>query len=170
MAGRSTYSPEDKAAVMAVLAANGGNQKRTARETGVPLATLRYWIKHPESSPPSAEQVQAAVDGFVSHAEQIRDAALKKLGDLVMNDEVSARDLITTLGVLDDKITRAKGLPTQRTEHQHALPSREELAQVLGSAITGMIEMAERRDDEIIEDAEYTVVPPRALPQPTEQA
>ena len=167
MAGRSTYSPEDKAAVMAVLAANGGNQKRTARETGVPLATLRYWIKHPESAPPSDEQVQAAVDGFVEGAERIRDAALKKLGDLVTNDQVSARDLITTLGVLDDKITRAKGLPTQRTEHQHALPSREELAGVLGAAITGMIEMAERRDDEII-DGEVVEVAPLALPSPRE--
>lgn len=168
MAGRSTYSPEDKAAVMAVLAANGGNQKRTARETGVPLATLRYWIKHPESSPPSEEQVQAATDEFVGDAEKIRNAALKKLGDLVMADEVSARDLVTTLGVLDDKITRAKGLPTQRTEHVGELPTREALQEVLGSAISGMIEMAERRDREIVdgevvEDAEY-----RALPSPRE--
>jgi transposase-like protein len=168
MAGRSTYSPEDKAAVMAVLAANGGNQKRTARDTGIPLATLRYWIKHPGSAPPSDEQVQAAVDSFVGDAQRIRDAALSKLEGLVESDQVSARELITVVGVLDDKITRASGLPTQRTEHQHALPTREELQTVLGAAIGGMIEMAERRDrevvdGEVVEDAEY-----RALPTPRE--
>jgi transposase-like protein len=168
MAGRSTYSPEDKAAVMAVLAANGGNQKRTSRETGIPLATLRYWIKHPESAPPSDEQVQAAVDSFVGDAQRIRDAALSKLEGLVQSDQVSARELITVVGVLDDKITRASGLPTQRTEHQHSLPTREELQLVLGAAVGSMIEMAERRDAEIVdgevvEDAQY-----RALPSPRE--
>lgn len=168
MAGRSTYSDEDKAAVLAVLAANGGNAKRTSRETGVPLGTLRYWAKG-KASPP-AEVVQQQTDEFVSKAEKIRSMALSKLETAVESGEISARDLITVIGVLDDKITRASGLPTQRTEHQHALPSREELQLVLGAAIGGMIDAAERRDDEIIEDAEYSVVPPRALPQTTEQA
>ncbi len=168
MAGRSTYSPEDKAAIMAVLAANGGNQKRTARETGVPLTTLRYWVKHPESAPPSSEQVQAAVDEFVGAAQRIRDAALSKLEGLVQSNQVSARELITVVGVLDDKITRASGLPTQRTEHQHALPSREDLQTVLGAAIGGMIEMAERRDAEIVDGEVVEVAEVKALPSPRE--
>lgn len=167
MAGRSTYSPEDKAAVMAVLAANGGNQKRTARDTGVALSTLRYWIAHPESAPPSDEQVQVAVDKFVGDAQRIRDKALRKLEGLVNQNVVSARELITVVGVLDDKITRASGLPTQRTEHQHALPSREELQSVLGAAIGGMIEMAERRDVEIV-DGEVVEEVTLALPSPRE--
>jgi transposase-like protein len=163
MAGRSTYSPEDKAAVLAVLAANGGNIKRTARETGIAITTVRNWSRG-NTAPPSDELVQAAVDEFVKSAERIREMALVKLEAAVESGEVKARDLITVIGVLDDKITRASGLPTQRTEHQHALPSREELQSVLGAAIGSMIEAAERRDGEIVEDAEYTVVPPRALP------
>ena len=167
MAGRSTYSDEDKAAVLAVLAANGGNIKRTSRETGVAVSTVRNWSRGLAS--PSSEKVQEAVDKFVDQAEKVRNMALDELERAIMTGEVKDRDLITILGVLDDKITRAKGLPTQRTAHQHELPSREELALVLGTAIGGMIEAAEQRDEEIIEDAVYTVVPPRALPQPPEQ-
>jgi transposase-like protein len=168
VAGRSTYSDEDKAAVLAVLAANGGNIKRTARETSIPVSTLSYWAKGNAS--PSTEAVQAAVDKFVDQAERVRNMALDELERAIGTGEVKDKDLITILGVLDDKITRARGLPTQRTEHQHSLPSRDELEIVLGGAIRGMVAAAEQRDDEIIEDAEYTVVPPRALPKPREQA
>lgn len=164
MAGRSTYRDEDKAAVLAVLAANGGNIKRTARETGIPITTVRRWSS-PGSTPPPAEKVQEAVDEFVKRAEAIREMALVKLESAVAAGEVSARDLITVIGVLDDKLTRAKGLPTQRTEHQHALPSREELQDVIGGAIAGMIQAAERRDDEIvIDEADVVEIAPRALP------
>ena len=165
MAGRSTYSDEDKGAVLAVLAANGGNIKRTSRETGVAEGTLRYWIK---KAPPSDETVQAAVLEFVSRAEAIRKMALDELEKSIETGKVSARELITVVGVLDDKITRAKGLPTQRTEQKLALPSREELASLLGGFVQGAIQMAEQRDEEIV-DAEYAEVPePRALPSPRE--
>jgi transposase-like protein len=165
VAGRSTYSDEDKGAVLAVLAANGGNIKRTSRETGVAEGTLRYWIK---KAPPSDETVQAAVLEFVSRAEAIRKMALDELEKSIETGKVSARELITVVGVLDDKITRAKGLPTQRTEQKLALPSREELASLLGGFVQGAIQMAEQRDEEIV-DAEYAEVPePRALPSPRE--
>lgn len=168
MAGQSRYSDEDKAAVLAALAANGGNLLRTSKETGVSRNTIRHWV---EEAPPPDETLQAAVDEFVTEAKGIRTKALEKLKGLVENDQVDARTLITIVGVLDDKVTRASGLPTSRTEHQNALPPREELKELLGTFVQVAVEAAEQRDSDI-EDAEYVVVPqPRvALPQPREQA
>lgn len=166
MAGRSSYSDEDKASVLAVLAANNGNIKRTARETGIAEGTVRYWAK--KAAPPSDETLQAAVDDFVDKAEKIRGMALANLEAAIESGEISPRELITVIGVLDDKVTRAKGLPTQRTENTLALPSREALAELFGGFVQGAIEMAESRDADVV-DGEYVEVSTPALPAPREQ-
>jgi transposase-like protein len=163
VSGRGRYSDEDKAAVLAAYHANGGNLLRTAKETGVSRNTIRHWL---EEAPPPDEVLQAATDAFVATAQAIRTTALDKLQAAVEAGDVKPRELITIIGVLDDKIVRSSGLPTSRTEHVGALPSRDELQLALEGAVKGMIADAERRDQEII-DAEYVVVPPpRALPAP----
>jgi transposase-like protein len=167
MSGQSRYSDEDKAAVLAALAANGGNLLRTAKETGVSRNTIRHWV---QEAPPPDETLQAAIDTFVSEATTVRNRALEKLKEAIESPDTKPRDLITIIGVLDDKVTRASGLPTSRTEHQNALPPREELKELLGTFVQVAVEAAEQRDSDI-EDAAYVVVPqPRALPQPREQA
>lgn len=50
---RRHYSDNDRAAALAVLAANDGNLSRTARETGVPLTTLKAWADAPDRAAPS---------------------------------------------------------------------------------------------------------------------
>jgi hypothetical protein len=40
---RRAYSEQDKAQSLLVLDANGGNIKRTARQIGIPVGTLRAW-------------------------------------------------------------------------------------------------------------------------------
>lgn len=43
------YTPEQRAAVLAVLKAKGGKVKPTARETGVPAPTIRDWRDDPDN-------------------------------------------------------------------------------------------------------------------------
>ncbi len=43
------YTDEERAAILANYRANGGNLKKTARESGVPAPTLRHWLKGVES-------------------------------------------------------------------------------------------------------------------------
>jgi hypothetical protein len=43
MGKRRHYSDEDRAEALAVLDANAGNLKRTARDLGIPRATLQEW-------------------------------------------------------------------------------------------------------------------------------
>ncbi len=67
--GKRTYSDEEKADALLQLAANGNNFYRTARETGIPRATLKLWQSgavHPDVShicqgkrEPLAERLEA---------------------------------------------------------------------------------------------------------------
>jgi transposase-like protein len=164
MAGRTQFSDEDKARLYTALAANDWNVKRTARETGFSISTVRRYRDKFQSEPPSTELVEAAVGEFVDDAEKIRNLALQKLEAKIKEGDISARDLVTTIGVLDDKITRAKGLPTSRTENVSAFPSREELGELLGGFMVGAIQAAEKRhaeivDAEIVEEAEPLALP-----------
>jgi ribosomal protein L22 len=60
--------------------------------------------------------------------------------------------------MLQDKVSIAKGLATSRTETVHALPSPQEMAEVLGAVLKGAIQSAQERDLDII-DAEIVALP-----------
>lgn len=80
---------------------------------------MRDWKRKwdAEGVPPELTDAQLvqAVDAFAENASRVRDKALARLEEIVdVSDK--PRDLATVIGILDDKITRAKGLPTSRTE------------------------------------------------------
>jgi len=101
---------------------------------------------------PSQDLVAAAVSEFVDDAERVRNKALAQIEEELDNGEVKPAQLITILGVLDDKITRARGLPTAKVEHSSSLPPAAELQAVLAGVVQGAIAAAELRDSVI--DAE----------------
>ena len=148
------FSDKDKAAILATLAANGGNVKRTARDADVLPATVRRWRDAAKvGQGPSEEAVTEAVTEFVAAAGKVRDMALKSLEAKIAAGELKGSELITTVGVLDDKIRLATGQPTSRTESSSALPPAHELRELMAGVVQGAIAAAERRHDEII-DAE----------------
>lgn len=171
MASRATYTEADKAQVYVVLATNDGNVKRTARDTGVPENTVRRWKKEwAENGPPSSEDVEVAVGEFLTEAVTVRDDALHVIKlklQLLKKDPDKAKlaELTTVVGVLDDKITRASGLATSRTEHVHTLPSADELRQALLEAFRPVQQLTQQREGEIIEDAEFSDIEKKALPK-----
>lgn len=151
MSGRTTYTEQDKARVYVVLTANDGNIKRTARETGVPESTVRNFKREFETNPPSAEAVETEVvsGDYVTELETVRREVLTALRKEIPH--MKGQQLAVTLGILDDKLTRARGLATERTEHVHTLPSPEELALAGQMLASGAIEAARRRQEEIAE-------------------
>lgn len=170
---RRTYSEEDKARVFVVLATNQGNVKRTARDTGIPISTVRSWKVEWEETgtPPLPEVVEVAAGEFLDDAERVRAKALIELERKIPDATPSA--LVATVGMLTDKIQVVKGLATSRQEHTHALPPAEEMAKTLSEAFSAAIEAARTRDADIveadlIEDAE--ILPFKALPQSRDQA
>lgn len=154
MAGRSKYTDEDKARVHVLLHANDGNVKRTSRESGIPEQTVRDWKKEWDSGgvPPAVvDALDSAVDSFVGDAVRVRDLYLKRLEELAPEVK-NARDAATVIGILDDKVTRAKGLPTSRTEGVVAvLPPAEKVAELFKSYAIAAIEASTQREAEIVE-------------------
>lgn len=154
---RRAYDDGDRARVHTLLVTNEGNVDRTARETGIPPATVRLWKKKWEKDGPPTEVMERAVQeatDFVNQAMGTRFEAIVLLRAKL--PEASARDLATIVGILDDKITRARGLATGRVEHVHntpALPPPEELGQILGDYLHRAVGAARRRDAVVI-DAE----------------
>lgn len=167
---RATYTEADKAQAYVVLTTNDGNVKRTARDTGVPENTVRRWKQFwEENGPPSEEEVEQAVGEFLDEAIELRGMALQALRakvELLLKDpeKVKVAELTTLMGVLDDKITRAKGLATGRVDHVHSLPPGDQLVAPLLEAFKAVQQLTQQREGEVIEDAEYSVEEPKALP------
>lgn len=166
---RRTYTTDDRARVHTLLVVHDGNVERTARESGVPAQTVRDWKAKWAKEGPPPEVSEAAVDvatDFVNQAMGTRFEAIvllrAKLG------EASPRDLATVIGILDDKITRAKGLATGRVEHVHTpqLPPPEELGPMLGNYLERALGAARRRDAAVtieareVEPGRYETLPP----------
>lgn len=151
MSGRATYTEQDKARVYVALTANDGNVKRSARETGVPENTVRRWKKEFETKPPSSEAVETEVTSgdYVGQLTQVRNEALTELRKKIPT--MSGQQLAVAFGILEDKLTRARGLATERTEHVHRLPSPEEIALAGQMLAQGALEAAKIRQREIAE-------------------
>lgn len=115
MAGKAQYSDNDKARVYVCLRANGGNIKRTVRDTGVPASTIRHWRTEwdsDEASPPDVSLVALEATTFVEEAERVRDKALSELERKIPTATPSA--LVAMVGMLSDKIALVRGLATDR--------------------------------------------------------
>jgi len=151
VAGRTAYTEQDKARVYVVLTANKGNIKRTVRDTGIPESTVRNWKREFEKNPPSQEAIDNEVTSgdYVSDLERVRNKALATLETKIPT--MNGSQLGVVFGILEDKLTRARGLATDRTEHVHKLPSVEELALAGQMLARGAIEAARQRQAEIVE-------------------
>jgi hypothetical protein len=85
---------------------------------------------------------------------------------LVEKDALAGAALVATVGMLDDKITRAAAMPTSHVLHTHVLPSPDDLRSLMGGVVADAIQAAETRELEI-EDAEVIEVDrPDALALP----
>ncbi len=78
MSGRPVYTDKDKARAFALLETNGGNVKRTARDLGMPISTLRRWRDEwdKDRMVPAAEDIVLAANDFLEDAERVRDLSL----------------------------------------------------------------------------------------------
>lgn len=171
MANVTVYDDDERASVFAALTANEGNVKRTSRETGLPEQTVRNWKKKwdREGLPAGVEEaLPEALDEFVEQASRIRNLALTELELQVEAGEVKARDLITIVGVLTDKVRLVQGHATSRTE-QVSLGTPQEYGAAAGAALAAFLDetvhAAEEREADIM-DAEWSEQAQAALEPP----
>lgn len=170
---RRVYTDRDRALVYTTLTANEGNVKRTSRETGIPIATVRDWKQKWEKGglPDTVEEALPAVaEEFTADATRIRNKALIRLEQKIDADQVGAKDLLVAVGVLTDKVRLVEGKATSRTENVSSgtLPV-DEVRELFAGFVKGVVEAAATRADVISSteeepiDAEWEQAPPLAL-------
>jgi len=168
MAGRSSYTDEQKAFVYTVLVANDFNVKRTARETDTPENTVRRWRDEwKQDGPPGiSEEAKAEVEDYLAEMRSARDQALQLLRKKM--HQATPQQLAVIYGVLSDKIARAEGVGQNDLHVHHHLPKAEELRELFSGFVEQGQEQAALRAKEILDenivDGEYE---PVALPAAT---
>lgn len=168
---RRSYSAADKALVFAELEINEGNVKRTARNLNMPVSSVRYFKQQWEVSGPPREVVEAiptVVGEFVDDAERVRDKLLIALEQKVDRGEINAREIVTALGVLTDKIRAMRGLDAKKIEHSISLPDAEAMRELFAGVIGDVVGAAQVRNAELeVIDGEWEPAQ-KALPQTSE--
>lgn len=155
---KSKYDDEAKGAALRSLTLNDGNLTRTARETGIPKGTLQTWRdewKHDGVPDAILTAAQAQAEQFITDATSARDLALSQWRKKVEDGEVAARDLMTGVGVLTDKINLAQGL--KRKDSDRPALDHEALRALAKGVVEGAVSSALKREEEI-EEAEYEVI------------
>ena len=148
-----TYTDRDRALVYAELAVNEGNIKRTARNLGYPISTIRRWRDQWELTgvpdTMSAEVAIIATD-FLSEAIRIRGKLMQRLEALLDEEKVSSREVVTAIGILSDKIRAYEAIKeVQTVEHQFKLPPADEVRELFAGMLEGVVSAAQARAAEI---------------------
>jgi hypothetical protein len=135
------------------LTALEGNVRRTAKNLGIPVPTVRRWRDEwrlngvPEKV---RAEIAPIVSDFLTDALRIRGKLLLKLEQLVDDGKVTPRDVTTALGVLSDKIRAYENVrETQKVEHTLNLPPADEIRELFAGMLEGMVDAARLRAAEI---------------------
>ena len=111
------YSDQERAEALAALAANNGNLSHTARQLGIPRATLEAWAKqkrHAEAAENVAPEKEALADRL--------EILAGKLLDGVTEEKIAVsgpKELLTSLGIAVDKMQLLRGQPTSINDTTH---------------------------------------------------
>lgn len=121
---KKIYTPEEKAAALAVLAANGGSTRKAARQLAagglaIPEATLRGFAAQPLTfEPETARMVEDAKQSL----DAILESVVTKIARGLDKPEALARIMsrpvqaATVLGILTDKMRVLRGQPSEITQ------------------------------------------------------
>lgn len=112
---RRGYSDDQKAEVLAILKANGGNINRTARETGVPYTTVQSWShnrKLGEAVIAMGQEKEAALDTLFEQWIRKMIGIASSDGMLSQLGPREFQALATSIGIGTDKLQLLRGKPT----------------------------------------------------------
>lgn len=140
------YNREQREDVLAVLAANGGNVKRTARETGVDEHTIRDWRDGKAGEPGLGTGVpaQKAREALETRMEDVQALLLSTIPGKLQ--DAPLRDVATAYGILSDKLLLLRGQPTSHVQTTAGTDDERvsRLAELLGQAKERVGEAVER--------------------------
>lgn len=133
---RRSYSDDDRAACLAALSANGGNLKRTAKQCGVPVSTLKRWLENGgerKVASPGAGGAQAPAEKVKEALADVYERVVRDLLAGVTADKVAAADVLSLVRAArdaTDKMQLLRDRPTQITDDKPSRTAEERAATV----------------------------------------
>ena len=121
------YTEDDKATTLAMLSANGGNVKRTSRDTGIPITTIRQWRDGKGVSSAVADKSTQKKEQLDSLFERVANAYLQHALSKEVIADTSARDAIIAAATATDKMQLLQGKPTNISKSDHSEMTDEQL-------------------------------------------
>lgn len=114
MGVKRSYTDAERASVLAMLKANGGNVARTSRATDVPETTVRTWAADTDRQNATADiGAQKTVDLAAAINAEL-EAIFGGVG--VKRADASYKDQMTAAGILIDKLQLLTGGATGRVD------------------------------------------------------
>jgi transposase-like protein len=108
------YTEEQKAAALAYLEATGGNQRKTARDCNLPLATLQKWMQGAGVNEAVTEKVVDKTLDLADLFENELRHALLYAGE--KREQASYQQLITGAAISADKMRLLRDQTTANSE------------------------------------------------------
>jgi len=117
---RREYSDEQRAEALALLDANEGNVRRTARELGIPRGTLLSWKDKPKAG---VSKLRPQKRGSLFEAgKNVAWLLAGKLQDEEKLRKASYRDIATSFGIVVDKLEVLRKLEMGENPRQMRTP------------------------------------------------
>jgi transposase-like protein len=125
------YSDDDRATAIAAVTANGGNVGLTARQLGIPEATVRQWVKeqrHPEAAKMSEQKRGPLADS----CERIAWKLAGRVEETA--DKAPINHAAVAFGIMVDKMRLLRDQPTTIIKHGFSDLPDDDLERELASA------------------------------------
>jgi transposase-like protein len=110
---RASYSDEEKASALTLLAVNNGNVKRTARALGLPRSTLTAWAKSRGTGAGVAKLCHFKKESLADKFEEVAHALLDAALDKAKTEDAPLLDLTIAVGICVDRMLLLRGQPTR---------------------------------------------------------
>lgn len=131
MGTRRIYGDEEKAAALAMLAANDGNLCKTSEAMNIPRKTLAYWAK----SEPAGEQVAKLRQEKKQELHILFEEACREMIGVALKkkDDLTGDKAMVAAGIAADKMQILQGKPNSVTKHDTSSSDDSELAAEIAS-------------------------------------
>jgi len=116
---RRAYSKREKADALALLSANAGNVRRTARESGLPHMTVDGWAKG-RGITEEVQKMSETPEVTLSLADKFKSLSRACLNGITPEkiEKASVRDLAVASGIFAEKGELLSGNPTKIIENR----------------------------------------------------
>lgn len=135
MAKRKMYTDKERAIAVTLLTSSGYPENKyklqeVADHIKVPSRTLRRWYREGRNPPPD-DVVREVKKELSERLQELAHKLVDVAYDVLKEDDPSIQQVITSLGIVVDKMQLIAGKPTERQDHTGQITHRIQTIEVI---------------------------------------